>query len=62
MLAPVSVDIHHQNKGIGKRLIQALEREAILKGYNFISVLGWPTYYANLGISTRKYVRHLSTI
>ena len=31
MLAPVSVDIHHQNKGIGKRLIQALEREAILK-------------------------------
>ncbi|HCY7782973.1 TPA: N-acetyltransferase [Staphylococcus aureus] len=49
VLAPVSVDIHHQNKGIGKRLIQALEREAILKGYDFISVLGWPTYYANLG-------------
>lgn len=49
MLAPVSVDIHHQNKGIEKRLIQALEREAILKGYNFISVLGWPKYYANLG-------------
>ena len=49
MLAFVSVDIHHQNKGIGKRLIQALEREAILKGYNFISVLGWPNYYANLG-------------
>lgn len=25
------------------------QQEVILKGYNFISVLGWPTYYANLG-------------
>lgn len=61
VLAPVSVDIHHQNKGIGKRLIQALEREAILKGYNFISVL-MADVLCQSRIPTRKYVRHLSTI
>ncbi len=41
-------------------MIQALEREAILKGYNFISVLGWPTYYANLGYQRASMSANLS--
>ncbi|API78826.1 GNAT family N-acetyltransferase [Staphylococcus argenteus] len=49
VLAPVAVDINHQNNGIGKQLIASLEEIAIMKGYDFISVLGWPTYYSNLG-------------
>ncbi|MBE5664267.1 N-acetyltransferase [Staphylococcus sp. SS60] len=49
VLAPVAVDINHQNNGIGKQLIASLEELALMKGYGFISVLGWPSYYANLG-------------
>lgn len=44
VLAPLSVLPTHQRKGIGSKLIKALE-EKVVNQYLFISILGSPTYY-----------------
>jgi putative acetyltransferase len=65
LLSPVSVDDHHdrrglglapmavtperQRQGIGGALIRAALRRARLLGYGFVVVLGWPAYYARFG-------------
>lgn len=48
VLAPLSVLPTHQGKGIGKRLIKALE-EKVANQYSFISILGSPSYYGRFG-------------
>lgn len=48
VLAPLSVLPTHQGKGIGKRLIKALE-EKIANRCSFISILGSPSYYSQFG-------------
>ena len=48
VLAPLSVLPPHQGKGIGKRLIKALE-EKVANQYSFISILGSPSYYNRFG-------------
>ncbi|WP_317950068.1 GNAT family N-acetyltransferase [Rossellomorea marisflavi] len=48
-LAPVSVRPDHQNRGIGRRMINsALERAADL-GFGSVIVLGHPEYYPRFG-------------
>lgn len=53
-LAPVSVSRAHQNKGIGRSLIQAGMEEARAHGYAGAFVLGDPAYYQRFGFSLRR--------
>lgn len=48
-LAPVAVRPPFQRKGIGKRLIVAAHRQAVLAGATSVVVLGNPHYYERLG-------------
>ncbi|MEQ7217228.1 N-acetyltransferase [Vagococcus fluvialis] len=48
VLAPLSVLPTHQGKGIGSKLIKALE-EKVANQYSFISILGSPSYYSRFG-------------
>ena len=55
-LAPLSVLPAFQNQGIGAQIITELEKRAVHAGYDFISIMGWPKYYAKLGyVSADKY-------
>jgi predicted N-acetyltransferase YhbS len=54
VLAPLSVLPPHQGKGIGKRLIKALE-EKVANQYSFISILGNPSYYGRFGYEEAAY-------
>lgn len=48
-LAPVSVTLTYQNKGVGKLLIEESLRIASKLGYESVIVLGHPNYYPKFG-------------
>ncbi|WP_195938979.1 GNAT family N-acetyltransferase [Romboutsia sp. 1001713B170131_170501_G6] len=48
-LAPISVLPKHQNKGVGKALINESIEKAKNLGYSSIVVLGHPSYYSKFG-------------
>lgn len=55
-LAPLSVLPTFQNQSIGTQIITELEKRAVRAGYDFISIMGWPKYYAKFGyVSATKY-------
>ncbi|WP_416212707.1 GNAT family N-acetyltransferase [Jeotgalicoccus nanhaiensis] len=49
MLAPIAVNPGLQQKGIGKLLMNELEKRAKRFDYGFISILGHPGYYVKFG-------------
>lgn len=49
VLAPIAVNSGLQQKGIGKLLMNELEKRAKRFDYGFISILGHPEYYVKFG-------------
>jgi len=46
VLAPLSVSVSYQSKGIGGEIVNELEKRAQKGNDRFVSILGDPTYYA----------------
>lgn len=53
-LAPLAVDVNHQGQGIGRKILEALEKQAKKANYRAISVLGDPAYYQRFGYREAK--------
>lgn len=48
-LSILAVRPAYQRQGIGQQLVAALEQNAVMAGYTFITVVGQPDYYQRLG-------------
>lgn len=48
-LAPLCVDPDYQKKGIGRQLILSGHAIALKLGYDYIILIGHPTYYSKIG-------------
>lgn len=48
-LAPLSVRVSYQGKGIGREILNELEKRAKKLNYKFVSILGDPNYYSKFG-------------
>lgn len=48
-LAPLSVSLSYQRKGIGGEIVDELEKRAKTLNYQFVSILGDPNYYSKFG-------------
>lgn len=56
VLAPIAVNPDSQKSGVGKLLMNELEKRAKTLDYGFISILGHPEYYSKFGYeSASKY-------
>lgn len=49
VLAPIAVNPDSQKSGVGKLLMNELEKRAKALDYGFISILGWQGYYTKFG-------------
>lgn len=51
-LAPIAVDLAHQKRGFGSKLIEEAHRRLPAMGIAIVFVLGDPAYYGRFGFST----------
>ncbi|MEK4250298.1 GNAT family N-acetyltransferase [Paenibacillus sp. FSL W7-1287] len=54
VLAPIAVKPAFQKQGIGKALIEEGIKRSKALGYNFILLIGHPTYYSKLGFKPAR--------
>lgn len=53
-LAPIAVDLSHQKRGFGSKLIEEAHRRLPAMGIAIVFVLGDPVYYERFGFSTEQ--------
>ncbi len=64
LLAPLSVELSHRNRGVGSKLVKEGFRLAKQLGYTAVFVVGDPSYYSRFGFrsSARFGIKHVPMI
>jgi putative acetyltransferase len=64
LIAPLSVELAHRNRGVGSKLVTEGFKVAKQLGFNSVFVVGDPAYYSRFGFrsSARFHIKHVPEI